>query len=57
MQNQQSSIMSENQIMGKGGPKPVKGNNNNTFQSSSGNTSQEHNTINDIKYSLLQLIS
>jgi len=54
----QSSTLSENQIMGKGGPRAVKGNNNNTFQSSgTGNTSQEQNSINDIKYSLLQLIS
>jgi hypothetical protein len=27
----QSSTLSENQIMGKGGAKAVKGNNNNTF--------------------------
>jgi hypothetical protein len=50
-----SSTLSENQIMGKGGPKAVKGgNNNNTYQSSATvNNTHDQNSINDIKYSLL----
>lgn len=56
MSQQQPSSLSENQIMGRGGAKNFKG--NITQQSATtGNTSTEYNALNDIKYSLLQLIS